>query len=802
MELLDFYAKILPDKLFEEERKKRQQKWHGQEYATLHGTDLSQLDQESDRLNSSLSGLDSACVESGAYSTIMGCHVPVRQQSKQPLIERFVGDDPMSRFQRKKEVVNMFRPEEGVRQNNISVNTDQLRNRFHTTDRTNDGIIGGKRVGRGLGTTDDGQRGLHPLLRVLPRNVDSIRGWINSKKTYGNIQKVGQLGSNGTVLIGRTEKRTADTFTDRSDLTTRVRDSRYTAEKSEGVHRNDPTQRSLGSKQITGPVKALDKHSQNRIDFLPEETTRNEYRDLDPMLVTGTNKNHRLVDNVLMQDTQRASTTAVQSTVAGISSGGKNSTKAINYYDIPKDTSRQTAPTPPVLNMSSIVRQTPQYSMVEPFTTGRNTTSENNHRGTASAAQGGKHNTYNPNQQPRDTLKVTTTLNPSDLYGAASKTQGGQSTAYDPLTEVRNTLKGTLPINPTAPQQMHVAAGPAITENMTLRDTLRNTEAKRETAGIQRGVALPPAKNYFEDVPRETLRQTTTTSQFTLGGNVAGDSKRLSTAVDFSMLPRETLRQTIVENNNLGILSGIPAGKKFTENLGDSTKPDTQRNITEQQDTRTGILTQNTAGLRLPESLPRDLGMRQTIDAISVPEERNLHGGIQESYTVSHDFEVRPSAREAIQSIPKGHNPAWRLEAQGHGYIATGVQAKETQRQSITSPSMPQAGARHAVSSGHTQVDRDAIQLNEARNQQFQLIAERPQTKIGNAAFPNRSTVVGNDILLKPDGHIIEKREWTPVHTVYEIPSFTNQKTTVVQDREPQRLWTRIQDDSEQRFQN
>lgn len=826
MELLDFYAKILPDKIFTEERKKRQQPtWVGQAYASLHGTDLSEVDLESDRIMQS-STATPTCNESGAYSSIMGCHIPVQRQTKQPIVERFWGDDVSLRYQPKREVPNMFNPNEGIVQNNLGVDTDYIKKRAFTSNRANDGVEYGKRVSRGLGreSDDTSQRGIHPLLRVLPKNVSNLRGWLNAKKTYKPLQKIGQMGAKGSI-IGEVEKRTPETFTDRQDLSTRVRSASQTAPKQEGKHRTEFTQRAMRSVPITGQANPSGMYPAEKLDFLMKESFKNEYRDPDPLFVTGTHKKQKKT-NVHLSPTQRSSTTNSSVTNPALKSSMGN--KAVNYFDIPKDTTRQSIPTAPVLNVSTITKGTPQYSV--------------------------------PGMTPNITGRDISLSRENHIRGVATSVSQGM-VSFDPQQAPRETLKGSLPTNPVLPQQGSMpSVGPAIREEMmTIRDTLRSTHHSRESAPVQRGVTLPRASNFEYDVPRDTLRQTTTVNQ------------------------------------QKGIVSGIVSGKIYTANDGQITKQDNARSSTGQSSRVTGGVSSVSRGQRIQDdALPREQGSRPSLSINKNPTS-NIHGGVQESYTISKDFVPRDCLRETTQinknpasnvhgfiqesyTVSRDFNPresvkettqysknptnfyqasggghvireieqasdmpsretlpsgiphsgisapskadviisndlkaketqretteqmthttgAWRLESQGQGYIATKAFAKETQRES-TGKHNEVSGIRHVTVTGGTVVDKNGIQLNEARNEHFDKIQKRFRTKIGNAAFPNKTTVVGDDVYLKPDSLRIDERGLAPHHSVYEIPSFTNRASTVVNERDISRGWSRIAQDN------
>lgn len=720
MELLDFYAKILPDQLFMQEREKRKQpKWLGDTYTSLLGSELRDVSDEADRIRKETKDVPE-CGESGAYTMLLGCHIPVRGHSKQPNIERFLGDDdPILRFRPKREVENMFGPEFGIRQNNVSLDTDQLRQRLQTTTRTNDGKDIGVRVGPGLGRApgDNSQRGMHPLLRIIPKEVNQLRSWLTEKITYQPQQRVGQLGKRSIdpSHMGLVEKRTADTFTDRQDLTNRIRASQ-TAPKLTGQLKNTPTQRGLRSDVVSGPVRAYDKHSQYKLDKFTEETIRNEYREPDPMQVSNPNAGVTTTQNsYALPTTQRMSAVQPPTGHASAPAGGE---VAVNFFDIPRDTQRQQVAAPPKMNLSAVQKASPQYS-VAGFT-------------------------------PAPTIRDTTSLPSRDrvLRGVAGPTTKGR--AFDPQLQIRDTLKGSLPVEPFShgahmPSSGHRSFDP----NDVVQNTIRQTTSANTVDGQVRGASSGYRSFDPTDVLQDTIRQTTSAN--TVDGHVRGpSSQHYLVSHDFN--PRDSVRETTQ-------VSRLPANPAQAEG-GESYTAESVYN--------------------------RDSSARATYRS---PQQGAPYTAWGERL-ISKDAVPENTTRETTQT--NNYKPAaWRLEAQGGGYRATGVESAPTQRQ-LNPDGQVSSGASHASARGPSIVERSTIQLNECRDQNFAAIHDRPQTKIGNASFPNKSTVVGSIPYLRPDGDVVRVREVVPLLPIFETPGFTNETTSVVQDRDPERNWRRL----------
>lgn len=697
------------------------------------GTDLTDVDKEADRVAKDIKGVVS-CGDTGAYASILGCNVPVKGHTKQPVMERFLTDDRSVLYPAKKEVLNMFPIEMGVFEGNGAVNTDFIKKRSVTSSRVNDGIETGERIGPGLGRGpyDDSQRGIHPLFRVLPKDVNELRTYLHEKDTYEPQQLVGQFATKNVTAghIGQIEKRTSETFTSRADLTTRSR-AKDTAEIVVGKFRDDPTQRDLRSVPIVGGRKAYDKFSQHVLDYYVEEPDKNEYRTPDPLIVSNSTQGHSTLQasSILIPFTQRAAGNTCNKN-QGPATSITHGRTAVNYFDIPKDTARQsTNMKQPAMNVSSVIKGTPQYSV--------------------------------PGMTPGITERDLSLVN----------TRGNN---------IRGAQKG---IN--APRAEDFTDIP----DMTVRQT---TAAEPFHSTYQQtGQGYVRATN-FSDIPDVTIRDTT--AELT---NLAPASAHPKQQINEVSLPREIGARQLVYQN---VHSGQGASSQVAE--GPTYDPNDIMKFTGRQTLSVPVPTTNTrkavgggfTNSDIEES--RNLPSRETIPHQTL-RQSGVSSATKGDRIITQGDVPEMTQRDATQSIidrPQG--PALQVSAQGSGYRATGVQQSDTQRQ-VNPYSTPSAGARGIVSGGIV-VDKQTIQLDEARNQEFEVMSQRGPTKVGNASFPNKSTAVGNSLYLKPDNVIIDHRGLTPFHaSTYDNLSFTNEVTHDRQRTDISRIWSRVDTESQ-----
>jgi hypothetical protein len=767
MELLDFYAKILPTDIFAKERDQRKQsKWVGDTYASLLGVNITDVDKESERIQNENPDGECPDISTGAYASILGCHVPVRKSTKQPMIERFMGDDASTRFQPKREIPNMFKPEEGVVQNNVTVNTDQLRKRFNTSDRANDGMSTGVRVGPGVGrnASDNTQRGIHPTFRVLPKNVDSLRSVWNQKITYKPVLQSGQLGSRASDLSqrGNIEKRTPDSFTDKIGLTSR-------ATKAEGkqpkVYSNqlvEPTQRSLEHRAVVGAAKGGD--SSRRLDAFYQEPDRNEYRTPDPMLVSAPGRKQAQFD-VVLPDTQRATTTT--SAIVGGASHSQASV-AVNYFDIPSENKRhevyRTLPSKEAV-VSSIVKRSAQYSHVAPDPTERETFTSISRTGGVAGS----------------TVHAPVALDPN----TATKTQ-----TYGKM------LLHTTPVTSQVHSQT-MSEGPVYNTNdwgarTTGRQTLSATEVGDGTS-IQRGRQAFVV--YSNELPEPILKQTTESTSHWTAAIQQGEYR--STITDRDEL-RETIRQITTEQVQAQPVSVThPKAPVFVEDA--TTRYGGANRQINSTDNRP------TVGASLPGTAPyvtsKDASELYPTQRALTSDKSIVAGGILAPNSGMAIIDPSQAPTETARDTT-GHKAYFKLKPaaskDSHGIVVSREAANlapTIKDLNIHTP-IP-AGASSVVQTKQMVVERDAIRLNEARDEQMKNIENRPKVKVGNTAFPNRSTVVGEHTYLRTEDGVVQTRSPAPYHSNGSIlqPKFTNQATTIPQTRETSEGWVRISDD-------
>jgi len=202
--------------------------------------------------------------------------------SKAPMFDRVLGGRPEDRIPEPRFVGNFFDPFRfGVLQNNVSVDPDRVRESFTLSTRTNDGDqTAAVRVppGLGRGPLDNSQRGLHPMLRVLPKDVDNLYAPLHKKEVYDNQVVPGQVGRTAPRL-GDIEKRRPpqffekETFRGGGTSKKRVDPSIYLL----------PTAR----EQRADPGPGRGPNAVLRVKEAPKETGRNEYRTEDPRAAHG-----------------------------------------------------------------------------------------------------------------------------------------------------------------------------------------------------------------------------------------------------------------------------------------------------------------------------------------------------------------------------------------------------------------------------------------------------------------------------------------------------------------------------------
>lgn len=725
MELLDFYAKILPDQLFTRARDQRSQPkyWVGDAYGTVTGSSvLRDID------NTTTS---EPCGETGCYTSMYGMNIPLQRQSKQPDFGRFLLDDPTLRFQPKKEVRNMFDPRQGVLQNNVAVETDQIKERMTTTSRKNDGTDPGLRIGPGLGrnATDNTQRGIHPTFRILPRNIDSLRTPLNAKTVYTNPTPVlGKVASKGisSQHVGRIEKRTADTFSVKP-LTIRSQ-AQVPKATQYGKPIDLPTQRQVRSDPVAGHAHATHiKKGQTELDYFFEDPMKNTYREPNPMHVGvggGTAINNP--KNVVLHDTQRQIATAPH--VTGPQRSGIGT--AINYDDLPRDTIRQqTTVSDKQGHVVTGPAKSTRYSVTAPDLTQRNTTAPTQSPGPISSSKAGEFVYNKENWTPRDTIRQQTggIIHSS---GGMQNTEGGRGRAVDFADTTKETHRQStgsiiiLPSVATSTRAKYSQATESLPRNQGARQIVH------EDVGIGNAVMTRVGRvvNNPKDVPTVPHRETMGSAPVTAGRFTAGGSGKIISR-DFN--PRDSLRETTQHN------------------------PDAMR----AGQTNQGYVTIDA------NDVPKETG-RQTLGATDVTNVSRTSRGhrLEESDDLPETHRQTTTEKNVVQ------HPA---RAREDGYRTDATEFRETQRQ-LSSESNVVVGAKYAHSLP-TLFEDASHRLNECRNESWGRVEKRSPTVIGQAILPNKNVSTGS-IYLKPDTdqQYVRAAMPTPPVYVFETPDFSN----------------------------
>jgi hypothetical protein len=595
MELLNFYSKILPDDLFE---KKYNQREKSIEKAFKHVVnqhvkeskikddswvkqfELASYNNNATPTNLNIDNMKYTNVEAldfnynivkekdfkhnnmfhnrGGYTIIQGERIPQPVFSKNPIIENFLGNS-YDRIPIKQEVPNMFKPEEGIFQGaSIQLDLDAIKNRYVTSDRRNDALLTDpQRVPPGLGRSahDNSQRGLHPLFRVLPRNVDDIRNANHQRVSYKNQITPGQYLSKSPV-VAPFEKRTADTFmVDRPIVQGR---SQYTEHKQEGEYNIQPTARDMHNIEYKGPVYSSSTYNKNqRLAYTIEEPNKNEYVEPDPVGVTLTSMGHSAVDYFdIPRDTVKQ-TTLHNPAYAGITLGSNvQKTQAYDPNDLARDTIRQTTLNNPAyagVSVGSNVQRTQSY---DPNDLARDTTRQTTFNNPAYAGVSVGSNVYqtqayDPSDLARDTIKQTTLYNP-EHFGTTVSSNVPKSRAYDPSDLARDTIKQTTLYNP---EHFGTIIGSTIQKSQAYdprdvaRDTIKQTTIYNPEhfgtiigSNVQKSQAYDPS-----DLARDTIKQTTLNNP-AYAGTAVGSNIQKSQSYDPSDLARNTIRQTTSHN--------------------------------------------------------------------------------------------------------------------------------------------------------------------------------------------------------------------------------------------------------------
>lgn len=702
MELLNFYAKILPDDLFKKRdtrietsidnafkhvvkdhvnnSKIKDDSWVKQfELATYTKEPITDLNNTKytniENLNYNYNVVkdkdfkhNNMYHNRGGFTIINGERIPQPTFNKNPIIENFLGSS-YDRIPVKQEVPNMFSPHTGISKGRSEqYNFTDYKDRIVTSDRRNDArLTEPQRVPPGLGRdpNDNSQRGLHPLVRILPKNVDDLRTAIHQKVTYKNQVVPGQFISKQPV-IAPFEKRTADTFM--VDRPIEKGRAQYTATKRVGEFDMKPTERDINKRSYTGPAYNSATYSkEQRLNYNIEDPKRNEYAEPEPLGASASVKAQSLNDpsTIILPDTQRQ-TMSNNSYRSGVSTN-HNKGKAINFEDTPRQTIKQTTLVSDILGATSNIK---------------------------------KEYTFNPLDIPKDTIKQTTLTNPNQL-GYIMSSILAPDYVFNPQDLPKNTIKETQ-INNNDLLGYIMSGGPlgsvydpTDTPKQTIKQTTINNP---ENFGTVVSSRVPESQAYsLFDLPKNTTKQTTLINADNVG-YVLG-SQIGQTVFDPNDKPKETIKQTSTINKRENTVSSqVPYSQVYD-----------------------------------PENVPKNT-IRQTTEVNA-----DNYGFISSIFTGTQAYDPKDLPKETIKQTTHTSytSQIGNLTHAGHGYISNQQQSKTTQRE-INPNSMP--GASQSQFKRHVQVEKDNITIRDCRNEIYSNEEKRSPTQVSLAHIPQINT--------------------------------------------------------------
>jgi hypothetical protein len=793
MELLNFYSKILPDKLFTKKAKPIEKSidaafqhivnQHVSDTKIAKGSWLDQFNQVSyknqnfnERENVNSNNMQYTNIEAlnfnynvvknpkdfkhnnmfhnkGGYTIIQGEIIPQPVFNKNPIIENFLGNS-YDRIPVKQEVPNMFKPEEGIfAGNKVPIDVDSLKKRYVTSDRRNDAILTDpQRVPPGFGrdANDNSQRGLQSLVRIIPRNVDQLRNANHQKVSYGSVVTPGQM-SYKQPIVAPFEKRTADTFI--VDRKTEKGRAQKTETKQEGEYDILPTGRDMCNKGYSGPAyNAATYNKEQRLAYVIEEPNKNELKEPEPLGPTSVVKAQTVNDptSIHLHETQRQ-TMANNTYKPGVSAGVYN-TKAVNYFDLPKETIKQT--TSVNKDERPISRST--YGNKETYfnpndlarETIKQTTSVNiDERPVSRSTYGNKETYFNPNDLARETVKQTTIGNPNQLGYIMSGVQvKGQS--FNPNDLPKSTVKETtlrnadlLGYTTSAP----VPHGTTVDYNDLARETIKETTVSLKgnenfgtvtSAPVQEGPAFDPF-----NLPKDTTKQTTLYNPNNLGSTLGSSSKYGSVAFDPTNVARETIKETNVVNIDERPISRSNFGNKErvwdpTDLARETVKETTVINTDERP------ISRSTYGNKERVWDPTDIA-RETIKETTVvntderPISRTNFGNKERVYNPEDKPKETVKQTTLLQNwVSHSH----LINGDGMGYISNPQEFKTTQREiQVEFKPFNQGGSTSQHKKGWV-VEEENITMRDCKNEIEKGVEKHYPTKVSLAHIPQINT--------------------------------------------------------------
>lgn len=790
MEILNFYAKILPDDIFKKQEianesldkafshianshikgsklsddswlKKVEQPSSTRVSSNSYSnyTPLEQLNytydvvkseefvnDEYDRFGNKKETSDYFAPLVSGYTLIGGERIPIPKQGRNPIVENFLSLDPTERIPKKKEVENMFSPSEGIGgKSSLPVNVDELRARYTTSDRRNDQVlIDPQRVppGLGRGPSDNSQRGIHPTFRILPKNVDQLRSQNNQKVTYESQFVPGQRGSNSVSTIGKVIKKTADTFmVDRPLEKGRTVISRP---KQEGFVDLQPTQRDVNKGQVIGSAFSSGKSKQDRLAIYTEAPKTNEYRTPDNFHVSANQKNTPAV-NYFELPSLTLKDTIVTKTTDGIITGSKKDgqSSSFNPNSLPKYTHRQSTQNPENLGatMSAATKRNIAVNYYDQQkTTIRDTTGSTDYFGPNFSTANEQTYVVSKEFEAKNTIRQTTLIN-NDSIGLNPTLSTKQYRVDD--GDVRDTMKETTlrpTIELTGRGSSGIYQGIAISKNNVARETIRETtEIQDPTQQVRADASYKQQVIIHEGfVPVSTIRDTTGINDISRG-NLVNKYVKSGIAYNPKDVPKDTIRLTTEKTQYDNILRADGSVKRINDNSKAFIPKETIKETLAINNTAVGsFVSSNNRGTVVhdPNDLPRD-----TIRMTTLPQEYGVSYGKNIFKNQGKGYETNPTeAKNTIRQTTLKEYVSNPQRGDGKGYYTNPHDAKETQRQLTSVNSTFNEGGAVAQNKKATVFEPQNITSIPDRNDIFTLQEKRNPTDVSLAHIPQVNT--------------------------------------------------------------
>ena len=459
--------------------------------------------------------------------------------------------------------------------------------------------------------------------------------------------------------------------------------------------------------------------------------------------------------SVLLHETQRQ--TMAHNTYEAVISGPVAKSKSVNYFDMPKDTIRQTTSVNTDKSLSGASRSTYGNKQVvfdptdTPKDTIRQTTSVNkDHRGASGAkAYSSQQYVYNPSDVPKDTIKQTTITNPNQLGYIMSAVQV-KGTAFNPNDLPKSTVKETTiykPENFGTVARSQVPQSQAFNPFDPIRETTKeSTQFNSENLGSIVGgnkfgsVAFDP-----NDVPKDTIKQTTSVNTDLRGASRTSYGNK-QVVIDPTDVPKDTIRQTTSINNDQRGASRTSYGNKQVVYDPTDVPKDTIRQTTSvNTDKSLSGASRSSYGNKQvvfdPTDVPKDT-IRQTTSVNKA--DKSLSGASRTSYgnkqVVYDPTDVPKDTIKQTTLLQNYVSHGHLYTGDGKGYISNPQEFKTTQRQ-INTPNVNfNQGGSMAQSKKAWVAEPENIAIRDCRNEIHKGEEKHYPTNVSLAHIPQVNT--------------------------------------------------------------